>query len=157
MSKEVGLTNWYVQAFFLFQNWHHLCSGWPETTHNSTTWFNYFRMGEFSNQIGVKIANDIQMLKYSFPSLLQQLPVTPVYVLNTSVMVGCLCGTHTWTAWFSCRRQRGPSHSPGSPMSPELPSWSYKMLCINKQTCVWMKKKTEISLTLLVHGAPNPP
>lgn len=32
-----------------------------------------------------------------------------------------------------------------------------QMLCVNKQTCVWMKKKTEISLTLLVHDAPDPP
>lgn len=32
-----------------------------------------------------------------------------------------------------------------------------KMLHVNKQTCVWMKNKAEISLTLLVCCAPDPP
>lgn len=147
--RKLRLTNWCVQAFLLFQKWHHLSSGWPETTHNSNAWLSYFRMGEFSSQIGVKIA---------------QPPNTEVFLPLSFAAAGsgpCACAGclshgwvvvwhHTWRAWLFCRCPLGSSHRPGRPISSELPSWSHKMLCVNKQTCVWMKKKTEISLTLLV-------
>lgn len=86
---KLGLTNWCVQPFFLFQKWHHLSSGWPETRHNSTTWLNYFRRVSLPIKRVLK-QQDIQMLKHSSPAPLQQLPVTPVHVLSASVTGGCV-------------------------------------------------------------------
>lgn len=81
------------------------------------------------------------MVKYSFPSPLQQLPVTPVHVLSTSVMVGWLCGTHTWKEWLFCRRQQGSSHSSGSP----CPLAAFlEILCVKKQNAVC--KQTNLCL-----------
>lgn len=155
MSRETRADKLVCSAFFLFQKWHHLSSGWPETMQNSTTWLNYFRSDEFSNQTGVKIARHPRAEAF-FPWIFAAAASDPCTCAGC-LSQGWLCGTHAGRAWLFCRRQWGASHSPGSPMSPELPSWSCKMLCVNKQTCVWMKKKTEISLTLLVHGAPSPP
>lgn len=97
---KLGLTNWRVQPFFLFQKWHHLSSGWPETRHNSTTWLNYFRMGEFTNQTCVKTArhpNAEAFLPCSFAAAASD-PCTCAECL----IHGRVYGTRE-RAWLFCR------------------------------------------------------
>lgn len=65
-------------------------------------------MGEFSSQIGVKIAqppNTEVFLPLSFA----ELAVAPVHVLGASVMVGWLCGTTPGEPGFSAGAHWDPA------------------------------------------------